>query len=672
MVVNIPQQPRFFLEENIPFHKVERPAFRNLMASGCPGYTVPTRYCLCTTIVNQEYGRIQKEIRDEIDKDITGFTLLMDGWSDRLRRSLYGFVLSRPGKAPLVLRLGDHSKVSSTAEYLMKTTEEVLQSYTEDISKICALVTDSPSVNKKLRRDMKAKYPALVVLPCILHALNLIIKSICVHEYAETALSHASKLTNAFRNRHNWNEFMVDYCKRNKLSMLCPIGETRWYSSRKTLSAVVGLEPAFKEAANSSEGKKTLNAAVRAACLDSATFAMAETLSNIIKPITDAIARLEDRQANLADCQIELYRIAYDLSELTEEDSVDSEPLRAFKAHVTNAFNIRYDEYADPLYMVALFLHPRCSRLALPIGKQQESFLDVGTAIMDIAEQWGMISEEGKPALGRQLNLYKNRLQWFAPTEVPEEDAVHWWENLVSSQETLVLKSLALRIFSISPGSADVERLFSSLAASNGKARSGVSARTLERIAQMKSFYVADTVKRKELGRISHSCIRKKRSKDVMAECDAFGRRVENFVAHSDAADHFSDVDTVADVLEDDLKEVRWPDEESIDHAHLAHTFSEAELEAVFCKEFSGPEHPEYSFQELLEEINEADLDSTHIIARDDLTIGDDGVMKSVIIGEAPTQVAPQASAVSVLQAANTTMRGPSGGSRSIMKNFLY
>lgn len=168
---------------------------------------------------------------------------------------------------------------------------------------------------------------------------------------------------------------------------------------------------------------------------------------------------------------------------------------------------------------------------------------------MDVAEQWGLITEEGKPALDRQLHLYKNQLQWYAATEVPEEDAVHWWENSVTSQETLVLKSLTLRIFSISPGSADVERLFSSLAVSNGKARSGVSGRTLERIAQMKSFYVADTVKRKEFGRVSHSYIRKKRSRDG----DALGRRVEHFLAQSETRD----VDTVAKVLEDHLKDVQ-------------------------------------------------------------------------------------------------------------------
>ena len=46
------------------------------------------------------------------------------------------------------------------------------------VGKVAAIVTDTPSTNKKLWRLCEAKYPKMLALPCWMHVLELMLTGV--------------------------------------------------------------------------------------------------------------------------------------------------------------------------------------------------------------------------------------------------------------------------------------------------------------------------------------------------------------------------------------------------------------------------------------------------------------------------------------------------------------
>ena len=69
-----------------------------------PMYQVPSRYVLSGTVLSAECASINLQLMEQLHTR-RGMTLLVDGWEDAAKRSLYGVVLAETGKHPVVLGL---------------------------------------------------------------------------------------------------------------------------------------------------------------------------------------------------------------------------------------------------------------------------------------------------------------------------------------------------------------------------------------------------------------------------------------------------------------------------------------------------------------------------------------------------------------------------------------
>lgn len=86
-----------------------------------------------------------------------------------------------------------------------------------------------------------------------------------------------------------------------------------------------------------------------------------EQLIQVCKPLVDAIGNLEAREVMLADCMLELLRCACHLHLLSLTEGDDP----AFHDHTRTMFMHEFHEMNTDIHALALFLHPRCRKLAV-------------------------------------------------------------------------------------------------------------------------------------------------------------------------------------------------------------------------------------------------------------------------------------------------------------------
>lgn len=78
-----------------------------------------------------------------------------------------------------------------------------------------------------------------------------------------------------------------------------------------------------------------------------------EQLKKILKPAKNAIKALELNTTTLADCFIQLVKMAREISSISTFQNND------FKQKCTAIFNKRWKEFDINIYMLAFFLHPK-------------------------------------------------------------------------------------------------------------------------------------------------------------------------------------------------------------------------------------------------------------------------------------------------------------------------
>lgn len=199
-----------------------------------------------------------------------------------------------------------------------------------------------------------------------------------------------------------------------------------------------------------------------------------------VAPIVDAIGNLESREANLADCMLELIKCARNFIrlELTQGESAD------FWAHAKITFNNRFHGMNTDLHQLALFLHPLCRNLAVGQAANGRSLKDMIKIALTIAhDQWDW-SRVRAEALQQNMNDYYSCL---GPFSGGEADAMRWWNSRPISAKEYPIKHMAIILFSIVPHAAEVERLFSQLGGVQTTRRCKLSVRNFEALGKIRA-----------------------------------------------------------------------------------------------------------------------------------------------------------------------------------------
>lgn len=125
-------------------------------------YKVPSRFVLSGTVLSAECARVDLLEMERL-QNRQSMTLLVDGWEDIAKRSLYGAVLTETGKHPVVLGLTDLTGKRATAEAVVDVCNTSLKKMCVDPKQLAALCTDNPTVMIKARRDYEIQFPWIIV-----------------------------------------------------------------------------------------------------------------------------------------------------------------------------------------------------------------------------------------------------------------------------------------------------------------------------------------------------------------------------------------------------------------------------------------------------------------------------------------------------------------------------
>jgi hypothetical protein len=113
---------------------------------------------LSHSILDSEAARVQLEEMAYM-KDRKRLTLLIDGWEDILKRSLYGSVAAQVGQYPSVLSLTDMTAQRASAENVFNAAKDALTVMgLGDGRNFIAATTDNPTVMQSFRRKFKAEF----------------------------------------------------------------------------------------------------------------------------------------------------------------------------------------------------------------------------------------------------------------------------------------------------------------------------------------------------------------------------------------------------------------------------------------------------------------------------------------------------------------------------------
>jgi len=105
-----------------------------------------------------------------------GVTICSDGWSDPRRRPIINFIAVSE-KAPIFLRADNCEGQVKTKEYIA----EKLRGVIDEVGRqnVVQIITDNAANCKGAGLLIEAEYDNIFWTPCVVHTLNLAMKSIC-------------------------------------------------------------------------------------------------------------------------------------------------------------------------------------------------------------------------------------------------------------------------------------------------------------------------------------------------------------------------------------------------------------------------------------------------------------------------------------------------------------
>lgn len=215
---------------------------------------------------------------------------------------------------------------------------------------------------------------------------------------------------------------------------------------------------------------------------------LTDQLIRFCKPLVDAIGNLESRNVSLADCMLELLRCSKHMAciEVSVNDNAD------FALHAKSTFNKQFLAMNTDLHWFVMFLHPQCRKLAISQVAKSRTYSDAVNQALKIAKKWNWTKVDAELLITNLQNFYHCR----KPFEGGYADARRWWTDLFISGQNCPLKKMAIALFSLSPHSADVERLFSNLGSIQSVKRSRLSVEMFETLGQLRCNYVNELHKK--------------------------------------------------------------------------------------------------------------------------------------------------------------------------------
>ncbi|GBB91702.1 hypothetical protein RclHR1_19060002 [Rhizophagus clarus] len=240
---------------------------------------------------------------------------------------------------------------------------------------------------------------------CITHSYNLISKNIIQHTFAVRMIQRANRIVQFFKKSHKAAAMLKEKIKQHKISG----GGLKIYIETHDM----------------------------------------QYLSEILLPIKNAILAVEAAQSTLANAYINFLKIAATIQNLSTDE------YKGFHNHCIRKFNYRFEEFNDPAYQLAFFLHPVYKSAGLKFG----TFLVIANYAGQLWQRMGETKKSCEQLI-TQLHHYKNQNcivnrklnPYMAPYSIGSNTPLMWWNTCEVKPN--YLQRLAIMLFSITPSFA--------------------------------------------------------------------------------------------------------------------------------------------------------------------------------------------------------------------------
>ncbi|CAB4411425.1 unnamed protein product [Rhizophagus irregularis] len=393
---------------------------------------------------------LEKGYCDEINRSVTkafvmSFSIIENPWFIDLIKtlqpgydppsSLWAFMLMTGSRKEYLLSLENLSNIRHTGEHLSNVIEKVINKV--GAKKFVAIVSDNSS-NVAVAHEVKY----------IVRCANILTK------YFKNFTLGSSWLNEAIKSKNIEGRGLKTYV------------ETRWTTVYKCVHSVWRLKDALQHVLENHKHEIS-NQAIKTILKKQGFFDDIHVISDILKPIKEAILMLERTYITLADCYLYLLRIATFFKQMPMND------YRSLKNSCIKAFNKRYKEFDEDIYLLAFFLHPQYKGADI----HNTQFERIQKTALNIWKNLGHKKTSGLE-LKAQLRKYLDQDNPYSAPYSNNDGPFQWWNLIIDGCSSL--SRLAKIVFSITPHSASCERLFSALGWMFGKRRTNLNVQTIE------------------------------------------------------------------------------------------------------------------------------------------------------------------------------------------------
>ena len=356
----------FFYQNFISFNVARSPLFIEMcraLCHGAPsGYVPPGSEKLRTTLLTKAKKEVDKMLEPiKSAWPTSGVSIVSDGWTDPARHPLINFMVSSLN-GPVFLKsvdaLGQYKDAQYMGELFIKIIEDV------GVDSCVQIITDNAPVCKVAGMIVEAKYPQIFWTPCIVHSLNLALKSIASDVlWIGAIIEDARHIRNFVQNHTN---ALTIYKEYNNLSLL-KIADTRFASSFIMLKRLREVKTALGSMVISefwSFWRKTDQAAskkVKDTVLDDLWWEKVDLVIQIMEPIISLLRFADTDQPILGevyegwDSMIESVRTIILQSQCPEYETSPE----AFFTVIQDILVSRWDKNCTPLHCLAHSLNPK-------------------------------------------------------------------------------------------------------------------------------------------------------------------------------------------------------------------------------------------------------------------------------------------------------------------------
>lgn len=435
---------------------------------------VLSAYRMRTSVLDKLSSSVDKRQSDCLERH-SNWTLSIDGWTDSSHNNLLAVLLEDKETQHYLgnLELGDEKH---TADNIHRALVSLLG---EKIKLIKGFVTDNPNVMLKLRSQFCTEFPHIYNLKCVLHVLNLVSKDVIWSTEAKIIAGQINKLAVFFSNTH-WRVILLNWGKANNMGNFLSLHvETRWYSFIKMTHAVIQYKEGFRYCLGKYRENKSAHTEMKNSIIDiiesDTFFDQAKFLNNVLTPIGDAIAFLENRNTDLGDVW-NILRKLFMFAKTLNSDNIAQKQCKIGKIF-ERSLSERAVIFNCEIYLTAFFLTPSFRQIAVsgsfPLNKAKRYILS------QIKIQFPNSKKSEAECMIRDIEKYHDGLY---PFDSNEKKAEIFWSNIPNN----LLANFAKLIFSLLPSSASLERLFSKLSRTKTPLRNAMTPDVMVKIGRLK------------------------------------------------------------------------------------------------------------------------------------------------------------------------------------------